>query len=395
MAEECEGTNIKNGTDVQDIFEIPAVRYVFVAFYAVGIILATLGNGYLIFYIIHHRRRTRKNVTAWLILNLAFCDFIITILTPLRVADILMPRNSDDGEIYCKVGSFFSLFLACIAYMSIVAISCERLLLICYPFQSKSWLTVSNTAKVILASWTLSFFTALPLPILYTFIVTIPLSNKIFQFCLMNVFPQSCQNPGGTAYFMFLFITYYLTPMITITICYSKIFHTLYCGSALLKNTADHRQQRMIQTRKSLAKMMLFIAVSFTLLQGPYFFTFLFLSIGFRIGDNAVFLLMIIEFLPMISAIINPFVYSVRTKTFKKSVSIVSTGVQRESLLRQSMQRSMSKEPRPIPPDDDETNMVLLTTKNSDATNGHTYNENKNYITIGGFKGDEHIGTSV
>ncbi|ELT88599.1 hypothetical protein CAPTEDRAFT_109079 [Capitella teleta] len=344
-SEDCEGTFIQNGTEVEDWFEIPAVRYTFVAFYFVGIILAACGNGYLVYYIIHHRRRTRKNVTALLILNLAFCDLIITLLTPLRVADILMPRNSDHGDTYCKIGSFFSLFLACNTYTSIVAISYERLLLICFPLQSKSLLTISKTVKVLIISWIFALISALPLPILYTFIVTIPLSNKSFQFCLMNVFPQSCDNPGGTAYFMFLFLMYYLIPMIVISICYSKIFHTLYCGDSLL-TSSDPRQMKMIETRKSLAKMMLFIAVSFTLLHGPYFFTFLFLSVGFHVGNNAVFLLMFIEFLPLISAIINPYVYSVRTKTFKKSVSIASqSGPHRESLMRRSTQRSINKDP--------------------------------------------------
>ncbi|ELT89968.1 hypothetical protein CAPTEDRAFT_211428, partial [Capitella teleta] len=227
----CDRVHLRNGSEIQDWFEMAAVRYAFVAMYTVGIVLAVSGNGYLIYYIIHHGRRTRKNVTAMLILNLAFCDFIISLLTPLRVADILMPRVSENGETYCRIGSFFSLFLACNTYTSIVAISYERLLLIHFPFLAKSWLTVTNTTRTIIASWTLAFITSLPLPIRYAFVVSLrmPGSNQTFQFCLMNVFPQSCDNPGGTAYFMFLFLMYYLIPMIVISICYSKIFHTLYC----------------------------------------------------------------------------------------------------------------------------------------------------------------------
>jgi cholecystokinin A receptor len=323
-------------------------------------------------------------VTALLILNLAFCDFVIVLMTPLRVADILMPRNPDSGDVYCKVGSFFSLFLACITFLSIVAISYERLLLICYPLKAKSLLTVSRTLKIILASWVMALVSALPLPILYTFIVTIPLSNKIFQFCLMNVFPQSCDNPGGTAYFLFLFLSYYLVPMITISVC--SIFHTLYKGDAMLLKSSDPRQHRVIETRKSLAKMMLFIAVSFTLLHGPYFFTFLFLSIGFHINNHAVFLLTFIEFLPLVSAIINPFVYSVRTRTFKKSVDVDSQSGHRDSLLRRSMQRSSSREPE----------RMHITSAPMEQTNTRRpETAEQTFVQLRGFSGDEMNGSDV
>ena len=82
--------------------------------------------------------------------------------------------------------------------------------------------------------------------------------------------------------------------------------------------------------RKRLAKMMLFIATIFTALHGPYFITYLMISCGLGIPHNAIFCVIILETLPLVNAVINPFIYSAHSRTLFKRKMVGFLGGQYE-----------------------------------------------------------------
>lgn len=311
-----------------DIIEHSGVRYTLVALHIVAIVLGSLGNGLLISFIIRHRKRMRTKVTAYLVFNLAVCDFIkTTVHQPMRLVDILMPTLSEDYSqttVYCQVTGFFSSFTACVAFHTIVAISQERLMLICYPLKAKTVITVGRIKKVLLFVWVTSFCVSLPLPILFTFVADIQLSQTNLTFCLIDVVPDS---GDGRMYFILLFSLYYALPVVAISASYTKIFYTLnqtMCGT----DAKDDATRRIMKVRKSLAKMMLCIAILFTIFEGPYFFTFLYICLGHVINHNPIFCLLVIESLPVISSGINPIIYTSHSSSLKKGLGTFLSGMQ-------------------------------------------------------------------
>ena len=303
------------------IIELPLVRCILVALQIIAIILASIGNGLLIYIILKHWRKHKSNVTAYLVLNLALTEFIRTIFhQPMRLMDILLPEAELTSEfnnlVFCKAAGFFSAFFAGVAFHTIVGISIERLLLICYPLKAKGILTVSRMRNIIIYIWIIAFVATLPLPVFFTFIAAIPLKNQNVTFCLIDIVSESNR---GRIYYIILFFLYYAVPVVIITTSYTRIFCTLN-KELFGTRINDESVQKVLTARKSLAKIMLSIAVIFTLFQGPYFLTFLCLCLGVKVHSNHVFLLLFIEFLPLISSVLNPLIYTANSTSWRKGI---------------------------------------------------------------------------
>ena len=294
----------------QDILlELPALRYVMVALHIFMIIVAAFGNGALIYIILRNWRKHSNNVTVYLILNLVVTELLRTMFhQPLRLRDILRPDVvlTNHDVIYCKTSGFFTAFFSCVAFHTIVGISQERLLLICFPLRAKGILTVEITRNIVISIWLLAFLASLPLPFFFSFVASISFEQNSTRFCFIDVVTDSGYR---CTYYFFLFVVYYAIPVVAITTSYSCIFYTLNQGISGTDNT-DETIQHVLAVRKKLSKIMLSIAVIFTLFHGPYFLTFFCLCLGVEIHKNPMFLLLIIEFLQLISSALTPFTYT-------------------------------------------------------------------------------------
>ena len=290
-----------------DLIELPTVRNCLIFLHVLGIILGAIGNGLLIYSMLRHRKRMRSNVTAYLVLNLVVCQMVcITVYQPMRLADILLPSTSvsESGQnLYCQISGFFATFFGCVAFHTIVAISQERLVLICWPLWAKRVLTVRNTRLLLASIWLVALAATFPLPFFFTFQMNLGLQHTDVTFCIVDVFTRK---NGGRAYFSSLFCLYYAMPVLILTVTYCKIFTTLYSAP---RTAAEEGTTRVLRSRRSLAKRMLLIAVIFTLCQGPYYVTFLLICTGIHVRSNPVFVLVIVEFLPVVGYVLNPLVY--------------------------------------------------------------------------------------
>ena len=299
--------------------------YVYIAFQVIAIILASLGNGALLYIFTRHWKRTRRNITVYFILNLAVCDFLkATIHQPLRLLDITLSDNLvHHSKFYCQVTGYFSAFIAGVSFHSILAISIDRYLLICHPLRAKSVLTIGRAKKLLGIIWIFTLLVMVPLPTLFTFVLTLEITgtdDMNTTFCLIDIISD---NMAGKVYFYFLFGFYYLFPLIVITTVYTKVFYVLNKGLGF-QSLKDANTNRMLKSRKSLAKLMLCVAIFFILFESPYFITFFYLCLGYRIAKNPVTILLIIEFLPLICSVLNPIIYSSHSlcnrRRFMKSV---------------------------------------------------------------------------
>ena len=80
--------------------------------------------------------------------------------------------------------------------------------------------------------------------------------------------------------------------------------------------------KKMMLRRKSLAKMFLAIAILFAVFEGPYFTTYLYFSLGFRIARNPIAVGMIVELLQTVRTLMYPLVYLTHARTFHRSISV-------------------------------------------------------------------------
>ena len=126
-------------------------------------------------------------------------------------------------------------------------------------------------------------------------------------------------------YLLFMFICYYATPTIVLTASYSRVFCALSpTGSSRLNGDRSRELEsartRMLADRKSLAWMLLTIAVLHLVFEGPLFIACLCISMGHRLSRDPVFTLLLVHFAPMLSGVFNPFIYSLRAATFRRVV---------------------------------------------------------------------------
>lgn len=310
-----------------DLIEYSTIRRLLATLHIAAIVTSAVGNGLLLVYILYHRRRTRSTASATattLILNLASVDFVSSAVSqPMRLFDMLTPNlpGFDDSAAaaaaFCRTSGFVALFLACVGFHTIVAIGQERLLLICYPLTAKAWLTRRTTVKILLAIWVVAFCSALPFPVLFSCRVNIPLPTHTYNFCTVGL-----QRNNGRYYYIFIFTVYYALPVIVVIASYARVFASLTETAAYGGCLKDEAVTKLIRHRRSLAWMMAAVAASFAAFEGPFFCTFLYLSLGFKFRRNRVFVKMLIDFLPILSHAVNPAVYLMRAKTFRRSIAV-------------------------------------------------------------------------
>ncbi|KAK2152755.1 hypothetical protein LSH36_320g06005 [Paralvinella palmiformis] len=335
---------------VSDLIENAAVRYTLVTLHVLAICLASVGNGFLIVFIGRHWKRTHRNVTAILILNLAACDFINAVCyQPMRLVDILV--YDEQRLTFCRVTGFFSSFMAGVGFALMVAIAQERFLLICHPFRAKRLLTMRNTVAVMVAIWLGVAICAVPLPIGSIYVIEVHLASGVARFCLVNVTVD--RSFRGDVYFACLFVLFFLVPLVVITFSYVSIFRRLHHAFPGQGHT-DRAAVRLLRQRQSLAKVMLSTAVIFVTSQGPHWITFLISACGYEIRNNPIFTLLVVDLLTMVSPSLNPIVYSIRYNTVKKGITRSTGGGSIYGALRKmSLQRNSA-----VPSDTPLTSLV-------------------------------------
>jgi len=70
-----------------------------------------------------------------------------------------------------------------VSTFNLVAISLERYSAICNPFKSRTWQTKSHAARVITATWVVSFLLMLPYPIGSTLVPFMRSNNSTGNMC--------------------------------------------------------------------------------------------------------------------------------------------------------------------------------------------------------------------
>ncbi len=301
-----------------DVITNAAIRYSLITIHVVLSIMTIIGNT-LVLVVVSKRQSLRRNTAIWFILNLAICDLLQCIFyRPLLLVNLILPFTDPTQDFrsqvaVCRALTFLQSVFAGVGFHTIVAISQERLCLIVFPLKAKVYFASSRTKKALAIIWLVSIGCALPVPLMFAKLLVLDVGGAIMTYCGQFEYTNI-----GLVYFISMFFLYFGIPLMIIAASYTKIFNTLYRSHHRL-NVHEHEEanKKQMKARKSLAKMMLAVAVIFALCWGPHFSFFLHASIGGKIPKNGFLCATIIEILPLLSSTMNPFIYTLNSRTFR------------------------------------------------------------------------------
>lgn len=324
----CENCSVTCPTamgipEYSDIISYKGVRITIFILYLIGILAAIVGNSCVIL-IVYKKQSLRRNPTILFICNLALCDIVSCLLyRPLFLVELFLPFRKNIPEAYdhlvqCKVTGYFQALFAGVIFHTMMAISQERLLLIVRPLQAKSLCSTSRTRKILLLIWFTTACVVLPMPILFTEMLVASIDGTVISFC-----GYFSGGHGAVIYFSVIFTVYFAIPLLVMSIAYTKIFSALYQRSGALAVNQDAGGGKSMRTRRSLARMMISISILFALCQGPNFVYLIYVASGGTVPSNGFFTATIVKFLPIISSALNPFIYTLNSRTFRNGFKAV------------------------------------------------------------------------
>ncbi|XP_026990173.1 cholecystokinin receptor type A [Tachysurus fulvidraco] len=192
--------------------------------YCVIFLLSVLGNSLIITVLVRNRRM--RTVTNLFLLSLAVSDLMLCIFCmPFTLIPNLM-KNFVFGSGICKVATYFMGISVSVSTFNLVAISLERYSAICNPLTSRTWQTKSHAAKVISATWLLSFLLMVPYPISSTLVPYRRNNNSTGNMC-RHIWPSDIIQQS---WYVFLLLILILVPGIVMMTAYGLISVELYRG---------------------------------------------------------------------------------------------------------------------------------------------------------------------
>ncbi|KAF7647864.1 hypothetical protein LDENG_00165540 [Lucifuga dentata] len=213
---ENEGDSTPEPKDMMQIVRIFLYSLIF--------LLSVLGNSLIIAVLVRNRRM--RTVTNLFLLSLSVSDLMLSLFCiPFTLITNLM-RDFIFGTAICKLFMYFMGVSVSVSTFNLVAISIERYSAICNPLTSRTWQTKSHAAKVITATWVVSFVLMLPYPICSTLKPFTRLNKSTGHMCRMilpyDVIQQS--------WYVSLLLLLFLIPGIVMMTAYGLISLELYRG---------------------------------------------------------------------------------------------------------------------------------------------------------------------
>ncbi|XP_020329648.1 cholecystokinin receptor type A [Oncorhynchus kisutch] len=220
---------IKNVSECEDESETPPEpkdlnQTVRIFLYSLIFLVSVLGNSLIIAVLVRNRRM--RTVTNLFLLSLAASDLMLCLFCmPFTLIPNLM-RDFVFGSGICKVAMYFMGISVSVSTFNLVAISLERYSAICNPLTSRTWQTKSHAAKVISATWVVSFLFMLPYPISSTLVPFTRVNNSTGNMCRL-VWPSDVIQQS---WYVSLLLLLFLVPGIMMMTSYGLISLELYRG---------------------------------------------------------------------------------------------------------------------------------------------------------------------
>ncbi|CDQ61116.1 unnamed protein product [Oncorhynchus mykiss] len=224
MTSDDNGNYKNNDADCLSLLPIDLNQTVRIFLYCLIFLVSVLGNSLIIAVLV--RNRHMRTVTNLFLLSLAASDLMLCLFCmPFTLIPNLM-RDFVFGSGICKVAMYFMGISVSVSTFNLVAISLERYSAICNPLTSRTWQTKSHAAKVISATWVVSFLLMLPYPISSTLVPFTRVNNSTGNMCRL-VWPSDVIQQS---WYVSLLLLLFLVPGIVMMTAYGLISLELYRG---------------------------------------------------------------------------------------------------------------------------------------------------------------------
>ncbi|XP_060596397.1 QRFP-like peptide receptor isoform X1 [Ruditapes philippinarum] len=273
-----------------------------------------VGNSLLAIVILARRRF--RNVTNFLLCNLAMADLSVTIICiPVAVGQALY-RIWLYGEFMCKMTGFLQGVTVAASVFTIALLSIDRYLAIRHPMLFRRLSTNAVAIKLILIVWLLSIALMVPLIIVREISVMDIIPTEPVYFCGEH-WTDDAQRQH---YDLALFAIVYIIPGCIICTCYGLIGSELFNENKDLKRTESATSQvmakQMMKGRKRVAKMLIALAVLFAICWLPYYCVSLYLDF-YPEQTQLLVALPYTIFLGHSNSALNPILYFYSSKSFR------------------------------------------------------------------------------
>lgn len=313
-------TTILQETTIMDV-EYVAFRIARIIVYVLIVILSCTGNSLVAIVIV--RARGIRASSNLLILNLALCDFITPALSiPFDLAFEESNYIWSFGEVMCKTLWPFQTVFSTSSSLTLAAISLDRYRTLVKPFTGH--VAIRKIVMFVLIIHAFSIGLCIP------YFIALEYSDS----------DKSCDESWPSvrhrqAYTIVLFLCQYALPLITMTIAYVLIYHSLHSNltklfsirtpkhsgssmcrtSTLNKNSMEFRRK---EQNIRLAKMFVIVVVVFAVSTFPNQILWLWVDFG-NGADHRYFhyISVACRISTYANSVLNPFIYALKSREFR------------------------------------------------------------------------------
>ena len=348
----CDNASVLDLRNVSDkeiatqFYYSDAEKFVILVFYPCLLAFGLVGN--LAFLAVVAKMPSMRTITNNYLANLAVCDIFIicTESYDIFIAYLVSPdvkMTSYNTSYGCSIvfgllyiGHFTSFWI-------VIIMSFERYMAICRPLQHRMVAAIGRTKKLILLAWTVGFLNT---------VFILPGFSSLRKSCILwpdkvkyNAAPSVLKRcvPLLPFYKSLVFIVQVIPYIITVVLSscmYYRILKTLNTrlSSTTINNSKDRtaalNKQRAETARNQVARLLIATGVLLILCMAPYYVTrfndaLLYLSdnkFGFRLEqDQYGVLLWVVRGISTINSVINPVIYSVTNRRYRRAFLQVFT----------------------------------------------------------------------
>lgn len=276
-------------------------------------VLATLGNGLVIWVILGSRRM--RNVTNYYIANLALADILIAMFAiPFEFQAALLQRWNLP-HFMCSFCPFIHALSITVSVFTLTAIAVDRHRAILNPFAGRA--SKFECQLVIAVIWLSGI--CLSSPMVYAMRVTYVKDEDDKPFCYsVNLDPETMQ-----VYRTTLVLLQYLMPLCVISWAYTGIGFALW-GNTAPGNAQTDRDANLMRNKRKVIKMLVVVVGLFALCWLPLQTYNLLQGVLSEINEyryiNIIWFCF--DWFAMSNSCYNPFIYAIYNEKFKKEFQI-------------------------------------------------------------------------
>ncbi|XP_041478028.1 nociceptin receptor-like [Lytechinus variegatus] len=326
-----------NKTNVSANFDWEWIPLTWEWWVIVQLVLSVIGiiGNILVIIVVINRGKTRF-ATDVLIGNLAFADFLTSLLMIPRPRSDLVPDNWK-GMLYCRIEySNVFMWISTVASVFILTvISVERLVAVKYPLKFKMIFTAKRSRRLVSFSW----IGATVLNVNTLAISAHDIENHV---CKTELLAHVVHMTIGVLLFMFK----YLMPIAIMIGSYVKIIQILRSEARNFQpdgRTAFHPARQISKTMRRMTRTVLIVVIVFIICWSPDQICFFLFNLKLYPTYLYSDIYRVLVCLGFVNSCSNPLIYSVRNKKFRTELSHFLCISPSDSKLPSQVNRSVVK----------------------------------------------------